>query len=308
MSNSTRLVCTAWLLCRLIALAAAAPPEASANASATPAAEATAATHTGEGNVLMEYFSANFDCHVADLSKLRPQATVHVPDVNIPRTSESNPTVHGIRTGNNWAARFTGYLYIASGGKYTFQINKWAADSAALTIDGQTVMSSNCGENTPTAKLSLHAGVHKVVVTFTDDGWQDQLVLSYQGPDTDGKLAVVPRTRFTEAQWVLGKEGQDCVSVCQAQGKACDASALAGIDTAAEITRIAAEASYTCSSTVPWSYDHLPGICTNARCCLDGSCTGACAWGATRPRTCAGKPAGHYSRLCPCMPEALNLV
>jgi len=221
------------------------------------------------------------------------------------RTSENNPSIHGIATGNNWAARFTGLLYIARGGAYTFQINKWHADSAALTINGRSVISSNCGENSPMAKLSLPAGVHDIVVTFTDDGWQDELVLLYQGPDTRGTLEVVPRSRFTEAQWVLGDEGQDCTSVCRAQGKACNATALAGVDTALEITRVAAEASYNCSSTVPWSYHNLPGICTNSRCCLDGGCTGACAYGASQPRTCAGRPTGHYSRLCPCMHAAL---
>jgi len=314
MSNSTRgFVCAAWLLCTLFGLSAAAPPASAESTTAAPAVEATAAAptveataaaHTGEGNVLMEYFSANFDCKVADLSKLKPQATVHVPNVNIPQTAENNPMVYGIRTGTNWAARFTGLLYIASGGAYTFQIDKWHADSAALAINGQTVFSSKCGINSPKAKLSLPAGVHEVVVIFTDDGWQDKLVLSYQGPDTDDLLTVVPQSRFTEAEWVLGKEGQDCTSVCQARGKACDASALAGVDTAAGILRAAAEASYSCSSTVPWSYDNLPGICTNSGCCLDGSCTGACAYGATRPRTCAGKAPGHYSRLCPCSMRA----
>jgi len=295
------------LFCALLDVATAVPPEPSEANSTAPAVEAAAVAltgHTGEGNVLMEYFSANFDCHVADLSKLQPKATVHVPNVNIPLTSENNPTVYGIRTGTNWAARFTGLLYIASGGAYTFQIDKWHADSAALRIGNRSVFSSKCGDNSPKAKLSLLTGVHEVVVTFTDDGWQDKLVLSYQGPDTDGLLTVVPQSRFTEAEWVLGQEGHDCTGVCQARGKACDASALAGIDTAADISRVAAEASYTCSSTVPWSYYNLPGICTNSGCCLDGSCTGACAYGATQPRTCAGRPTGHYSRLCPCSMRA----
>merc|ERR1711994_297518 len=89
------------------------------------------------------------------------------------------------------------------------------------------------------------------------------------------------------------------MGVCSAEGKQCDQSALGSVRTAADVQRVARLASYLCSSTRGWAYPNNPGICTNSRCCLDGSCTGACAYGRISS-SCSGSPVGHYSRLCPC--------
>jgi len=257
-------------------------------------------------NVLMEYFAAGMDCkNFNDLSGLKPHTVLQVPNVDIKRRKATEPTIYGIRTARNWGARFTSELHIAHGGLYTFKIEKGPADSASLTIGGHRVFVSKCGEKAPTGQLSLSAGNHDLKVVFNDDGWKDKVVLKYKGSDTDGAFMVVPPNRFFVAQWVLGKEGQDCTTVCSALGKSCDEAALAAVDTAAEVKRVADAASYACSSTVAWAYDNNPGICTNRECCLDGSCTGACAYGTTGKRTCAGRPSGHYSRLCPCSARPL---
>lgn len=252
-------------------------------------------------NVRMEYFTGNMDCRVPDLSGRIANQVQQIPNVNIPRTSENNGVIFGIRTGTNWAARFTGLLHVARGGLYTFKVAKYAADSAALTIDGHQLFSAGCSQREPKGSMSLAAGFHNLVLIFADDGWQDQLVLSYHGPDTGSNLQVVPASKFSDAEWTLGAEGQDCNRVCRAVNKKCNERALGIVRTAADISRVANLASYSCRSTTGWAYSSNPGICTNPKCCLDGSCTGWCAWGHHKASSC-GAPAagGHYSRLCPC--------
>merc|ERR1712217_158563 len=101
--------------------------------------------------------------------------------------------------------------------------------------------------------------------------------------------------------WILGVEGASCTATCAAYGLTCGRSTsnLEDTDTAAEIVSAAWAAGHTCSSTVGWGYDANPGICTNAGCCGDGSCTGTCAFGRTGPGDCDAVHS-HYSRLCYC--------
>merc|ERR1712045_940246 len=111
-----------------------------------------------------------------------------------------------------------------------------------------------------------------------DDGWKDELVLSYQGPDTSGRFQVAQPRQFSEAEWTLAEEGLDCTKACRAVGKKCNEWAVRKVRTAADIRRVASLASYTCTFTTGWAYRNNPGVCTNSKCCLDGSCTGACAY------------------------------
>jgi len=253
----------------------------------------------------MEYFAGNFHCGVPDLARHLPQRRVLIPRMLIPLSTVNNPTVYGIQTGTNWAARFSSLLDISQGGRYTFQIRVSFADSVALTVDGYQVIASRCGQYTPTGSMSLAAGHHEVVLTYMDDGWQDQMVLSYLGPDTRDRSRTVPPSRFAARRWVLGAQGQSCTTVCQALGKQCDSQALQSGVTATEITSIGALVSYTCANTVGWAYHSNPGICTDPRCCNDGSCIGWCAYGNTGVRSCAATNS-HYSRFCPCaMPAFL---
>lgn len=254
-------------------------------------------------NVLMEFFNGNFDCKISDLSTRTPHTHLYVPNAHISRSGRNEPKIYGIQTGTNWAARFTSGLQIVQGGAYTFHVKKAAADSVALHIDGHKVLSADCRNDNPIGKVNLLAGYHSFSLTFTDDGWQDELALSYQGPDTVGATVTIPADRFHTVQWVIGQEGQNCADACRAVGKTCDWGALVSVDTPEEISSAAKSASYTCSSTVPWAYDNNPGICTNSKCCGDGSCIGACAYGRSRTtsRSCVGAPAGHFSRICPCI-------
>merc|ERR1712026_444747 len=114
---------------------------------------------------------------------------------------------------------------------------------------------------------------------FADGGWKDELVLSYQGPDTLGRFQVVQPMKFSEAEWTLAEEGLDCTRACRVVNKQCHQGALSKVRTSADIRRVASLASYNCTMTVGWAYRNNPGVCTNSKCCLDGSCTGACAYG-----------------------------
>merc|ERR1712226_43838 len=150
----------------------------------------------------MEFFNGNFDCNPADLSRLAPYASVRDPNVNIARTRDTEGVIHGIQTGTNWAARFTGWLHISHGGEYTFEATKGPADSVALTIGDIQLFSSGCHDKSE-GVVTLVEGYHQVGVTFTDDGWQDEIVLSYRGPDTLGSLQVVPAGRFSRSNVLM---------------------------------------------------------------------------------------------------------
>merc|ERR1712038_569348 len=130
--------------------------------------------------------------------------------------------------------------------------------SAELTIDGQRVFSSKCGEFRPQGSVSLTPGYHQMVLVFADDGWRDELVLSYKGPDTSGAFTVVPTSKFADAEWALGREGLDCNKVCHEVSKQCNPWALGKVRTAADIRRVANLASYTCTSTQGWAYRKIP--------------------------------------------------
>jgi len=280
--------------------AASDPANSSVTAAAEPTNSSGMASILGDGcNVLMEYFAGNFHCGVPNLANHRPQRTVLIPSMLIPSSSANEPIVYGIQTGTNWAARFSSLLDISQGGLYTFEIQKTWADSAVLTVDGYDVIASRCGEYRPTGSMSLAAGHHQVVLTYMDDGWRDLMVLSFSGPDTDGTKEVVPASRFAADQWVLGAQGQSCDRVCHSLDKVCSSQALQSGVSAAGITSLGAQVSYTCADTVGWAYDTNPGICTDPRCCRDGSCIGWCAWGNSGTRSCSATH-GHYSRLCPC--------
>jgi len=282
------------------------PVNSSVTAASDPKNSSGMARRFGDGgNVLMEYFAGNFHCAVPNLADRWPQRKVLVPSMHIPPSPALDPIVYGIQTGSNWGARFSSLLRISQGGRYTFEITTSWADSVALTVDGYRVIAASCGQHRPTGSMSLAAGYHDVVLTYTDDGWHDSMVLSYNGPDTHDTLQVVPPSRFSANQWVLGAQGHSCITVCHALGKQCDSQALQSGVTTTEITSIGALVSYTCDNTVGWAYHSNPGICTDPRCCNDGSCIGWCAYGNTGVRSCAATNS-HYSRFCPCaMPAFL---
>eukprot|EP00973_Karenia_brevis_P053757 7467331-Karenia_brevis.AAC.1 len=99
--------------------------------------------------------------------------------------------------------------------------------------------------------------------------------------------------------WILAAENQDCKSACEDVGQFCHELKLQEVDTSREILEAAKAAGHPCENAVGWAYQHLPGVCTNPKCCGNGACTGWCAYGKGKTRTCTGS-LGHYSRLCPC--------
>jgi len=136
--------------------------------------------------------------------------------------------------------------------------------------------------------------------SVTDRGWK-------LCPEPVGTPEPV-RTPGPGRRVVVGREGQTCDDACSEAEMQCSHQALEDEALFSEFgIRAAAEsAGWNCTQTKSWSYEGNPGICTNHHCCGDGSCTGLCAYGHSGRSNCWERPAGHYSRICPC--ESISMV
>lgn len=86
----------------------------------------------------------------------------------------------GVQDG--FATRQTASLVVSATGSYTFYIN--SDDGSRLYIDGKQVI-DNDGLHLmveKSGKVSLEAGLHQIVVTYFDNGGNDGLVVSWEGP------------------------------------------------------------------------------------------------------------------------------
>jgi len=123
-----------------------------------------------------------------------------VPNINIPRTAENNPEIYGYQTGNNWVGLFEATLDVTIGGTYTFTLDLGPADTAFLWVGGTQVIATGCNWGSRVSgTVNLDAVKNDLRLIYVDDGWQDEVVLSYQGPDTSGALVVVPPQRLWPA-------------------------------------------------------------------------------------------------------------
>merc|ERR1740123_674357 len=89
-----------------------------------------------------------------------------------------------------WAATWSGKLIVQRGGSYSFRLEAGIMDSASWTINGEVAGSFDChgGEVT----VTLPQGKVSVVVTYSDYGWTDQMVLHWKGPDCGDQWQVMP--------------------------------------------------------------------------------------------------------------------
>jgi hypothetical protein len=139
------------------------------------------------------------------------------------------------------------------------------------------------------------------------------VVMTFAAPSSapTGASDELVSRELQDAEWVLGKQNDDCVNTCNAVGKTCNQQVLMTITKGSEIIDVARQVGKTCQSnylaTIGWAYETNPGICTNPACCVAGNpnakeedkCQGICAFGLNPKRNCdARSPA--YSRLCPC--------
>jgi uncharacterized repeat protein (TIGR01451 family) len=101
-----------------------------------------------------------------------------------------------------YSARYRGYLTITTGGSYTFTLN---SDDAAYLWVGNTAKASplqtssavvNAGNTHSagnyTGTVTLAAGTYPVALLYGDNGGENVLTFSYNGPDTNSLTTAVP--------------------------------------------------------------------------------------------------------------------
>jgi len=139
----------------------------------------------------LETYTGDFLCEVPDLSTLTREFGKCVDNVNFTGGfMERMPVIEGWQTTMFWAATWSGVLLVNQGGTYTFRLEAGIMDSASLTVNGAVAGSFDCtgGEVT----VDLPSGEVSVVVTYSDYGWTDQMVLSWKGYDSSDQWEIVP--------------------------------------------------------------------------------------------------------------------
>ena len=111
-----------------------------------------------------------------------PNSSGYLPTFNVDQAAinGANPSL------DNFVVRFTNTLNINSTGSYTFYTG--SDDGSVLYIDGQLVV-NNDGAHSFAEKsgvISLSAGAHVIQVDFFENTGQEDLSVSYLGPDTAG--------------------------------------------------------------------------------------------------------------------------
>jgi len=110
---------------------------------------------------------------------------------------------------DTYSARYRGYLTIATGGSYTFTLN---SDDAAFLWVGNTAKSTPLqttsalvnaggthGAGNFTGTVTLAAGTYPVALLYGENGGENVLTFSYNGPDTNGLTSVVPASALCSA-------------------------------------------------------------------------------------------------------------
>jgi Ca2+-binding RTX toxin-like protein len=124
--------------------------------------------------------------------------TANSTDGNLTHLEEGTTSgiSHTLASGERFALRFTGFMNITAEGTYTFYTN--SDDGSQLFIDDQLVV-DNGGLHAVQEKsgsISLSSGLHKIVVTMFEQTGGEFLAVSYQGPETGGKVSL-PSTIFS---------------------------------------------------------------------------------------------------------------
>ena len=94
-----------------------------------------------------------------------------------------------------YALRFTGYVTVPTDGIYSFYTN---SDDGSQLFIGSTLVVDNDGDHgvqERTGSIGLQAGTHAFTVTYYQDGGDDQLSVSYQGPGVSKQ--VLPAASFS---------------------------------------------------------------------------------------------------------------
>lgn len=119
-----------------------------------------------------------------------PLAVSVLPDLNLPSTSAAR-FADGPK--NKWAGRFTGWLEIPTSGSWTISLT--SDDGSTMTLDGAAFIENDGIHNSTTvsATASLSEGHHAFEVKYFDQGGQNLLMLSWQGPGVPSNVSIPPR-------------------------------------------------------------------------------------------------------------------
>ena len=108
------------------------------------------------------------------LSAMKPSESGIVPQIvmNVPQRKQAD----------NFALRFTGNIRIPAAGKYSFFVA--SDDGSRIYIDDQLLVNNDRlqGMTEQGASVDLTAGLHKIVVTYFDNGGGDGLSVTWSGP------------------------------------------------------------------------------------------------------------------------------
>jgi membrane-associated protease RseP (regulator of RpoE activity) len=118
------------------------------------------------------------------------------------------PTAEAYKTasGDHYALRFAGFLKIPREGLYTFYTS--SDDGSRFKIGSEVVVNNDGlhGVLRSGGVARLRKGLHPVEVTFFEQGGDEKLVISWEGPEMN--LEVIP----AEAWFVKGEEKTDAQS------------------------------------------------------------------------------------------------
>lgn len=125
-----------------------------------------------QGGVSYEYYETNQLAALPDFDSLTPVRTGSAATFDIsPRDQD-----------DDFAFRFTGWIYVDVAGSYTFYTS--SDDGSQLFIDGALVVDNDGLHATRerSGGVSLAAGYHDITVTFFERAGQQVLVTSWAGP------------------------------------------------------------------------------------------------------------------------------
>ena len=132
-----------------------------------------------------------------DFAALSADLWLAVPEIDFPSTQGTWSGLDS-RFKDNFAARFSGSLWIETPGDYAFHLS--SDDAAALWIDGIAVILDDAPHSyrTLSATVALSAGLHNVVVGYYENNNAAALRLSWTLPG--GTEALVPASAVFHAE------------------------------------------------------------------------------------------------------------
>ncbi len=120
------------------------------------------------------FFPSGNDVAIETLDQMKPKASGIVPQIimNVPQRKEVD----------RFALRFTGNVLVPKSGKYTFSVA--SDDGSRIYLDDKLLVNNDGlhGMSEKSGSVDLAAGIHRLVVTYFDNGGGDGLQVSWQGP------------------------------------------------------------------------------------------------------------------------------